>query len=129
MVQFAQFIRNIEMLQNADQPHPLFFLAENVWLKGSDLEEVRDAFAFDWDPILLDAQYLSPSRRKRHFFMNIPLLDMDYDGPLSQLGPTSCLEDDFCVPAHLVDPDTTAKVGQKDKELCRTGVTSMIHFV
>ena len=110
MLQFGRTIRLLERLQRSMYNVDLFFLAENVWLKGDDLSEVRDAFGFDWDPILLDAFYLSPTRRKRHFFTNIPLDDIDYSGKLSEVGPASCLQSGFCVPAHILDPETTVKV-------------------
>ena len=106
MVQFGRFIRKIERLQS---PHPLFFLAENVWLKGDDLEAVREAFGFDWDPVLIDALYFSPTRRKRHFFTNIPLINFDYGSDLSEVSPQSCLEDGFCVPAHFIEPNLAVK--------------------
>ena len=51
MVQFGQFIRALERLQlKRTQPHPVFFLAENVWLQGEDRSDVSGAFGFDWDP-------------------------------------------------------------------------------
>lgn len=107
MVRFGQFIRLLERLQ---RPHPVFFMAENVVLRKDDMRVVKDAFGFDWDPINLDALYFSPARRNRHFFTNIPLDFFEYDTPLSELGPTSCLEDGYRIPAHILDPDVKAKV-------------------
>jgi hypothetical protein len=109
MIQFGEMIRKLERLQS---PHPLFFLAENVFLKGEDLETARNAYGFDWDPVGFDALYVSPTRRKRHFFTNVPLLleGFDFQGSASHSVPTSCLEKGFQVPAHWVDGDITAKV-------------------
>jgi hypothetical protein len=69
-----------------------------------------EAFGMDWDPIALDAQYFSPTRRNRHFITNIPLSDVNFSLPVSMEGPRSCLEDGFFVPAYLIDRDITAKV-------------------
>ena len=107
MIRFGELIRKIERLQH---PHPVFFLAENVFLSGHDRTEVMEAFGMDWDPIALDAQYLSPTRRNRHFVTNIPLSDVDFTKEISIEGPSSCLEEGFFVPAHLLDPEVTAKV-------------------
>lgn len=106
MIRFGELIRKIERLQH---PHPVFFLAENVFLSGHDRTEVMEAFGMDWDPIALDAQYLSPTRRNRHFVTNIPLSDVDFTKEISIEGPSSCLEEGFFVPAHLLDPEVTAK--------------------
>jgi C-5 cytosine-specific DNA methylase len=107
---FGNSIRTIERLQS---PHPLFFLAENVILKGDDLEAVREAFGFDWDPIRFDSKYISPARRDRHFVSNVSTEDLagfDYQGLASEIGPDSCLDPDFHLPAHVFDPEMTAKV-------------------
>ena len=106
MLDFGRTIREIERYQ---QPHLLYFLAENVRLSGKDKQEVMDAFGLDWDPIELDAKYLSPCRRDRHWFTNIPFRYLDCQSPVSLQGPESCLEDGYSIPAHIVDPNTTAK--------------------
>jgi hypothetical protein len=109
MLEFGRTIRKIERLQS---PHPLLFLAENVILKGDDLEETRNAFGLDFDPITLDAMYVSPTRRKRHFVMNIPLMldDFDFIGSASTVGPSSCLEEGFKMPGQIVENNLAAKV-------------------
>ena len=107
MLSFGRRIREIERYQT---PHPIFFLAENVFLSGADLADVRDAFGLDWDPIALDAQYLSPTRRNRHFFINTPLPDVDFTNEISMQGPISCLEEGFVLPVYIVDRQVTAKV-------------------
>lgn len=96
MLEFARFIRELERLQ---QPHPLWFLVENVVLRGDDLFVVRDAFGIEWDPVELDALYLSPIRRKRHFFFNFSMQNIDFEGPASESLPACCLEDGFDIPA------------------------------
>jgi hypothetical protein len=72
MLAFGLLIRTIEShpLQNG---RPLFFFSENVELTKHDLEQVRTAYAIDWDPVLLDASDVSPCRRKRHFITNVPV--------------------------------------------------------
>ena len=116
MLNFGRTIRKIERYQH---PHSLYFLAENVRLHGQDKQEVMDAFGLDWDPIELDAKYLSPCRRDRHWFTNIPFRYLDYQSPVSLQGPEPCLEDGYAIPAHIVDPNTTAKanciMGSKSK--------------
>jgi len=102
MLEFGRFIRKLERLQS---PHPLLFMAENVLMKDADLAEAREAFAVDFDPIEFDAAYVSPTRRKRVFFTNIPPRLAErfvYDGVESYLGPSSCLETGFKLPAHIV---------------------------
>jgi hypothetical protein len=105
-IEFGHLIRKLERLQN---PHPLFYLVENVFLRGDDLAKVRDAFGIDWDPVVLDSLYLSPCRRKRHFITNIPLTEIDFQAEASYSSPRSCLEEGFSLPAHIVDGETTAK--------------------
>ena len=107
LLSFGRRIREIERYQ---LPHPVFFLAENVFLTGADLKEVREAFGLDWDPVALDSQYFSPTRRNRHFLSNIPLPSVDFTTEVSMEGPKSCLKDGFVLPAHIVDPGVTAKV-------------------
>jgi site-specific DNA-cytosine methylase len=107
IIRFGRLIRRIEQLQH---PRPIFFVAENVFVTGDDRRQIMEAFKFDWDPISLDAQYLSPTRRNRHFITNIPINDLDFTAESSMIGPESCLEKGFFVPAHLVDPEVTAKV-------------------
>lgn len=107
MLQLGSFCRSLERIQH---PHPLLFCGENVWLEDKDRESVSRAFGLDWDPIALDALYLSPTRRNRHFLTNIPQSDIDYGSDLSHLSPKDCLEEGFYVPAQLLDKDVTAKV-------------------
>lgn len=128
MLKFGRMIRKIERLQ---RPNPLFFLAENVILKGDDLEETRDAFGLDFDPITVDAMYLSPTRRKRHFIMNIPLVlgDFDFQGSASEVGPSSCLEEGFKVPGHIIENNFAAKVSTCHMFAVRMGLSSGTHSI
>ena len=107
LLRFGRIIRKIERYQ---APHPVFFLAENVFLSGDDRTAVMEAFGMDWDPIALDAQYFSPTRRNRHFITNIPLPDVNFTLPVSMESPRSCLEDGYFVPAYFIDSTITAKV-------------------
>lgn len=130
MLEFGRLIRKLERFQS---PHPLLFMAENVLMKGADLEEVREAFAVDFDPIEFDAAYVSPTRRKRLFFTNIPPRLADrfvYDGLDSYLGPSSCLETGFKLAAHIAESEeeNIAKVWQTAFVHChRTKATLLSH--
>ena len=57
---------------------------------------------------------MSPTRRDRDFFTNIAYNrskdKLDFSGEDSHVGPESCLEAGYALPAHLVDQETTAKV-------------------
>lgn len=113
MISFLEKIKTLKEAQQAKYPsRPLFFLVENVPLKGDDLTEACKAIGYDWDPVRLDALYVSPARRNRNFFTNIAFEDVDYDGPLSHSTPECCIEHGFCVPAHFCEEDLkTVKVG------------------
>ena len=62
LVNFGKFIRRLGFAQMKQfgRELPLFFLAENVMLRGDDLLDVRRAFKFEFDPIEMDALYVSP---------------------------------------------------------------------
>jgi hypothetical protein len=98
MVQLAKFIRELERLQ---KPHPLWFFVENTILEEDDLRAVRDALGVEWGPIELDALHLSPIRRKRHYFFNFPMQNIDPNGPAAKSSPDCCLLDGFDIPATL----------------------------
>jgi hypothetical protein len=46
---------------------------------------------------------LSPCRRNRIFLSNIPLPDLDFSNDAFHLGPESCLDLGFVLPAQLAD--------------------------
>ena len=128
MLEFGRFIRKLERLQS---PHPLLFMAENVLMKDADLAEAREAFAVDFGPIEFDAAYVSPTRRKRVFFTNIPPRLAErfvYDGVESYLGPSSCLETGFKLPAHIVDSEenSIAKVRQNAPVHCHRSKATLL---
>jgi site-specific DNA-cytosine methylase len=66
--QFGQLIKLIK--ESEDQgSHPLFFFAENVVLDFEDVKKVEEAFGCT--TIMLDAQHFSPTKRNRHYWMNV----------------------------------------------------------
>jgi hypothetical protein len=81
LLRFGRLIRNIERHQ---APHPVFFLAENVFLSGDDRTAVMEAFGMDWDPIALDAQYFphtpQPSFYHQHSFARCKFLLASVNG-------------------------------------------------
>jgi site-specific DNA-cytosine methylase len=104
MLAFGLLIRTIEShpLQN---DRPLFFFSENVELTKHDLEQVRTAYAIDWDPVLLDASDVSPCRRKRHFITNVPV---EHEIDLQNMAHGSCtdfLEGGYKHGANVIDKD------------------------
>jgi len=100
LVEMGKFIRILERLQGQQ---PVYFLVENVVLAGEDLRTVNEAFGMDIDPINIDAKDFSPCRRNRHFWTNIPLENFDY-ADAAPIGPASCLEEGYRLPANLGDP-------------------------
>jgi len=112
LVQFGIFIRSLEAAQKKkfgkDQ---IFFLAENVLLNGDDLKVVCEAFKISWDPIEFDAQYISPTRRRRHYFTNIPFDDQlnNCDYVWEGQDVESCLTPGFVLPSQIVEEGITVK--------------------
>lgn len=101
MLQFARLIRKIERLQKG---HPLFFLVENVVTRREDRQAITDSFGFDWDPVTFDAASVSPCRRERQFFSNIPpeLNGFSFTGETSESQPSTCIEQGFRVSCRKV---------------------------
>jgi site-specific DNA-cytosine methylase len=87
--------------------HPLFFLAENVVLRDKDLDAVSDSFGIT--PLEVDAQYYSPCRRKRHFFMNFPV-DLDFTTLAASSEVASCLEKEWMHPADAIAKRTDERL-------------------
>ena len=105
LTNFGRFIRLVERIQT---PKPLYFLAENVIVSGMDKDEINDAFGFDWDPVNVDAKDLSPARRNRDFWTNIPLDNLDYTTG-SGIDPSTCLEEGYVLPGQIVEPEIHVK--------------------
>jgi len=99
----GQYLQRFGTLVAAIRDHPLqrdvplYFFAENVILRGRDLDEV--SIAFDITPLEVDAHYFSPCRRKRHFFLNYPSNFFDLGGPASESKLSSCLQVGWMHPA------------------------------
>lgn len=84
LLQMGHFVQALQELQG----NRLYFLAENVMMDNAVSSSTADdsttaamglkdqitaAFGLTWDPIQLDARDVSPCRRKRLFWTNIPL--------------------------------------------------------
>ena len=63
----AEFIVNVQKKQS---PHHVWYLIENVVLRGDDLEEICKAFG-DTAPMRVDSYHFSPCNRNRHYFVNV----------------------------------------------------------
>lgn len=117
MIRFAKLIHRLQALQ---AKHKIYFLAENTVIRNSksknknfqdgDLTLINNAFGLEWDPIELDAREVSPCRRKRNLFTNLPY-DGKSDADLAAVGAhvDSCLDPDgFRLAASWLDPVTAA---------------------
>ena len=128
----GRIVRKLERMQLTKwRDRPLFFVAENVQLRDADeRNEVTGAFEFDFDPIHLDAQYLSPVRRNRHYWTNIPLASIDYKSKASMMVRTCVYDsprtgwshhDHFCAPKgveHVLKRDMTSAAGVFGERAC-----------
>ena len=61
--------RFIAKLQERQPNRRIFFVAENVPLRGDDLQTVEKAFGVPG--LLVDSKDVSPCRRNRHYFLNV----------------------------------------------------------
>jgi len=68
MVQFAKLIRRIEN-HRLQKDEKLFFLCENVKMEDRDAAHFEPTFGVSY--IVLDAQQLSPAKRRRSYFTNV----------------------------------------------------------
>jgi hypothetical protein len=113
MLQFGELIKRIQQHQES---HHLFFLAENAVLDNDgnvpheegNLEQAKNAFGMVWS-IVLDAMYFSPVCRKRTFLSNIPLLTKETDYDDETRPPLHCLQDGYQHAAHIKNPDLIVK--------------------
>jgi hypothetical protein len=111
LIAFGDLIKQIREHVGQKNQH-LFFLVENVILSGNDLIQAREAYGITWDPVEFDAKYVSPCRRNRHFFMNVPLdlSNFDFQGPASEVNPNSSLEQGYQLAANIIESsDMNAK--------------------
>lgn len=99
MKKFGRFIQRIQQQQRK----VLYYLVENVIIKGEDLREICMAYNLHWDPIDIDAKDFSPCRRRRHFFTNIPIALTKEDFRANNVKCDSCLDGDFKTAASIVD--------------------------
>lgn len=61
---------------------PVFAMVENVVLEFGDLKATEEAFGCS--PVQLDAQYFSPCRRDRHYWINVGVVAVRFRYPLLQ---------------------------------------------
>jgi len=122
MLEFGNFIRRVKQHSHQQRRH-LFFLSENVIIRNQrnmplqlgEREYISKAYGIEWDPVELDAKYVSPCHRDRNFFTNIPLelehnffvrLDANDAIPSS----TRCLQDGYRLAAHWYEETMFAKM-------------------
>jgi hypothetical protein len=119
MLQFGKLLHEIKK-SNEQKKQPLFYLAENVTIGNKkdkamsrgDLTKIKEAFQIERDPFKFDAKYVSPCKRNRHYFTNIPatgFFGFAFDGPDSIANPNSCLEDGYVHPATFFESDMSFK--------------------
>ena len=70
MKRYAQMINRIKK-HKKQNGEPVFFLCENVTLEWEDLSTIEPLFQIS--PIEIDAQYLSPMKRKRSYITNVSI--------------------------------------------------------
>jgi len=68
MKRYAQIINRIKKHRKQND-EPVFFLCENVTLEWEDLSTIEPLFGVS--PIEIDAQFLSPIKRKRSYITNV----------------------------------------------------------
>jgi hypothetical protein len=124
MIQFGQLIARMQAHPH-QQGQELFFLAENVPLAGRDLERVEHAFG-GIPPLVMDAAYWSPCKRKRCFFTNLPICDFllsndcwQADGDWNSR-PASCLDEGYDLPVNVL-----RKSNRRDTEFSQRANTFM----
>jgi len=70
MKRFAQIINRIKK-HKKQNGEAVFFLCENVTLEWEDLSTIEPLFGVS--PVEIDAQYLSPMKRKRSYITNVSI--------------------------------------------------------
>ncbi|GAX09310.1 hypothetical protein FisN_32Hh006 [Fistulifera solaris] len=95
------------------QEHQLrkaYIMIENVVISNpTDCARIRKAFGFRWKPVELDAWQLSPCRRKRHFFTNIPYSDTERAHRYCEVTPESCMDDGYTLAQMLIADTESAE--------------------
>jgi hypothetical protein len=109
MMEFSRTVRRIEA-HPAQKGRKIFFLAENVILRGDDVEAVSDAFGMP--PLSLDSSCFSPCTRKRMYWTNVALQNFDHvfkNEETSPILPSSCLFDDCIAGGSILNSGTRTK--------------------
>jgi hypothetical protein len=81
-------------------------MVENVKISGEDLDKITNAFGLLFH-INLDAAHLSPMRRDRNFWTNIPLSNCDYQTQF--ISPDCCFQEGHCLPGQIMDKNMVVK--------------------
>ncbi|KAL7543185.1 hypothetical protein ACHAXR_012598 [Thalassiosira sp. AJA248-18] len=97
MIKFADLILRIKN-HRLQKNENVFFLCENVQMKEEDLKHFEPKFGIS--PIIIDAQNVSPSKRKRSYSTNLPVNDLPEPDSALALS-TVKLADGWMHPAQL----------------------------
>lgn len=98
MLKFAQLIKRIKN-HPKQNGHHLFFLCENVKMKDRDVMKFEGDFGIS--RVNIDAQCLSPTKRLRSYFTNIPMNELPAHDSDAALSAVDFLTDGWMDPARL----------------------------
>jgi hypothetical protein len=99
MLKFAQLIKRIKN-HPKQNGHHVFFLCENVEsMKDNDVKEFEDDFGIS--RVNIDALCLSPTKRARSYFTNIPMNELPAHDSAEALSAVDFLTDGWMDPARL----------------------------
>lgn len=99
MLKFAQLIKRIKN-HPEQKGHHVFFLCENVEsMKDDDVMQFEDDFGIS--RVNIDALCLSPTRRHRSYFTNIPMDELPLPDSTAALSGVDFLTDGWMDPARL----------------------------
>eukprot|EP00970_Alexandrium_tamarense_P009167 scaffold1803_cov195-Alexandrium_tamarense.AAC.43 len=99
MLRFAKLVTLIRKHQQKQhQQEQLYFLCENVPQRWDDQGSIETCFGIS--PVLLDAQTLSPAKRKRSYYTNIPSNNLP-DSHSPEAMSSVCLADGWMTPSQM----------------------------
>ena len=122
MLRLGKLVQEIQQHPTQNDT-PLFFMVENVPIRNQnhldleegDLDMIKNSFGVMWN-FDLDATYLSPCKRQNSYFTNIPLGNINFQGPSSEIDASCCfnLENDneqkYLPPYKLFEPTMIGKL-------------------
>ena len=97
MVRFAELIQKIRS-HPSQGDEPVFFLCENVVMKLEDSQAFEPIFGIS--PVEICAQQMSPAKRLRGYFTNVPVNELSAPDSHEALS-TINLDDGWMHPAQL----------------------------